>query len=159
MTPDDNLLFVDTNVLVYATDPRSPLHTLATATLQHMGEQGLLLVVSPQVLREYLAVANRLPSAGCGTPLNDVLDNIDSFRASFRVVADDPAVLDRLVTLIRQIPTAGRRVHDANIVATMLTHGVRRLLTHNTGDFERYAQLITIVPLVIPTSAPPDAEA
>lgn len=159
MTPDDNLLFVDTNVLIYATDPRSSLHPLATATLQQMGAQGVVLVVSPQVLREYLAVANRSPAAGGGTPLNDVLANIDSFRTAFRVVADDPAVLDQLVTLIRQIPTAGRRVHDANIVATMLVHGVRRLLTHNIGDFARYAQLITVLPLVPPAQTPPDAEA
>ena len=56
-------------------------------------------------------------------------------------------MLDQLPTLLRTIPGADRRVHDSNIVATMLVHGVSRLLTHNVGDFTRFAGLITLVPL------------
>ena len=33
----------------------------------------------------------------------------------------------------------GKQVHDCNIVATMLTNGVRRLATRNATDFRRYA--------------------
>jgi len=144
---DDELLFVDTNILVYATDPRSPLQPLATEALRQAREAGVPLAVSPQVLREYLAVASRPTAAGGGIPMNDILDNIDAFRNAFRILEDGLAGLDQLVLLIRQIPTAGRRVHDTNLVATMLAHGVRRLLTHNTDDFARYNHLITIVPL------------
>ena len=39
----------------------------------------------------------------------------------------------------------GRQVHDANIVATMLAHGERRLLTFNEADFRRFDSLIDIV--------------
>ena len=147
-TMDDNALFVDTNVLIYATDPRSPLQPIAAETLRQASDSGVPLVVSPQVLREYLAVAGRPATSGGVTPLDDVLDNIETFRVAFRVVEDSSAVIDRLIALVRQLPVAGRRVHDTNIVATMLVHGVRRLLTHNTGDFERYAHLISVVPLV-----------
>jgi predicted nucleic acid-binding protein len=38
----------------------------------------------------------------------------------------------------------GKQVHDCNIVATMRAHGVRRLATRNSGDFERYGTLIDI---------------
>ena len=34
---------------------------------------------------------------------------------------------------------------DANILATMLTHGITRLLTFNTADFQRFAGLIALV--------------
>jgi predicted nucleic acid-binding protein len=54
-------------------------------------------------------------------------------------------VWDRLVMLSRRYPFAGRQVHDANIVATMLAHGERRLLTFNGGDFRRFARLIAVV--------------
>ena len=67
---------------------------------------------------------------------------------------DSPLVLDILVDLVRSIVVAGRQIHDANIVATMRAHGVRRLLTHNTDDFVRYNHLITVVPLEPPTPAP-----
>ena len=36
-------------------------------------------------------------------------------------------------------------MHDANIVATMLAHGERRLLTFNEADFRRFNPLIDIV--------------
>jgi hypothetical protein len=32
----------------------------------------------------------------------------------------------------------GAKVHDARLGAAMTVHGVRRLLTFNTGDFARY---------------------
>lgn len=35
----------------------------------------------------------------------------------------------------------GKRVHDANIVATMLVHGVKLLATHNTADFETFPEI------------------
>lgn len=39
----------------------------------------------------------------------------------------------------------GKQVHDARLVATMLTHEVRHLLTFNTQDFQRYADLIVLL--------------
>ncbi len=39
-------------------------------------------------------------------------------------------------------------LHDANIVATMLAHDIKHLLTDNVEDFSRYASYITVVPVV-----------
>ena len=50
-----------------------------------------------------------------------------------------------LVTLCREVPTGGRQIHDANIVATMLARGERRLLTFNAADFRRYGDRIELV--------------
>ena len=40
-----------------------------------------------------------------------------------------------------------RQVHDTNIVATMLTYGIPRIVTNNPDDFAPFAALITIIPL------------
>ena len=65
-------------------------------------------------------------------------------------------VVAQLLALLTEIPVAGRQVHDANIVATMLVYGVRRVLTHNTEDFVRFAAFIEVLPLVPPPApAPP----
>ena len=141
-------LFIDTNVLIYATDPRSPLQHTALDALQQARDAGTALVISPQIVREFLAAATRQNVGGGGIPLDDILENIATFRAEFRIVEDSPTALDNLIALARQIPMAGRQIHDANIVATMLTHSIQRLLTHNTADFARFAHLITILPLV-----------
>ncbi len=39
----------------------------------------------------------------------------------------------------------GKQVHDANIAATMLAHGITRLLTFNVADFQRFAGLIELI--------------
>lgn len=56
-------------------------------------------------------------------------------------------MLDALIALPQGVPTAGKHVHGANIVATMRVYGIRHLLAHNTADFARFAQFITAVPL------------
>jgi hypothetical protein len=50
--------------------------------------------------------------------------------------------------LINSVSVGGKQIHDANIVATMLAHGLRRLLTHNVKDFQRDSAWIDILPLV-----------
>ena len=44
-----------------------------------------------------------------------------------------------------RFPWEGDRFHDANIVATMLAYGERRLLTFNMADFYRYGNRIELV--------------
>ena len=63
----------------------------------------------------------------------------------FEILEDGPAVWDKLVELCGRFTFGGRQVHDANIVATMLAHGERRLLTFNDVDFRRFAPLIEVV--------------
>jgi len=52
-------LFVDANVLIYATNGSSPWHGLANAALQEARQLGIELIISTQVWREYLATATR----------------------------------------------------------------------------------------------------
>ncbi len=51
-------LFVDTNILVYATNSFSPWHHLANTRLQELRRLGIDLVISTQIVREYLTVAS-----------------------------------------------------------------------------------------------------
>ena len=49
-----------------------------------------------------------------------------------------------LATLCGEVPVSGKQVHDANIVAAMLAHGERRLVTFNAKDFQRYGDRIEL---------------
>lgn len=140
-------IFIDTNVLIYATDTVSPWHNLAQGVIHMAREDGIELVVSPQVLREYLAATTRISVLGQGAPLPDVLANIHVFRTQFRVVDETSQVIDHLLRLLQSIKVAGKQIHDANLVATMLAYEIPHLLTHNTADFARFAHLITVLPL------------
>lgn len=147
MTTDDKAIFVDTNILVYASVVSAPQHQLANDALQQLHDVNIDCVVSQQILREYITVIMRLRNAGNDLSTEAILDNVAVFRNQYVVVEDTPAVIDMLLDLLRRFPESDRRIYDANIVATMLVHGVRRLLTHNIRDFARYADLIEIIPL------------
>ncbi len=57
------------------------------------------------------------------------------------------AVSVQLLDLMKEYKVSGKQVHDANIVSSMLTHGIERILTHNTDDFVRFRKLVRILPL------------
>ena len=75
----------------------------------------------------------------------EALDDVDRMSRAFQILEDGPAVTETLVRLCREVLVGGRQIHDANIVATMLAHGERRLLTFNTADFRRFGDRIDLV--------------
>ena len=140
-------MFVDTNLLIYSTRPSSAFHSRATAALAGAARLESRLAISRQVIREYLAVVTRPGGGSEPISMADALADVERFAAAFEVLEDGPEVGLRLVGLCRSVALAGRQVHDANIVATMLAHGETRLLTANRSDFQRFEPQIEIVGL------------
>ena len=58
----------------------------------------------------------------------EALEDVSRLTGSFEILEDGPLVTELLVALCREVPAGGRQIHDANIVATMLARGERRLL-------------------------------
>jgi len=139
--------FVDTNLLVYASRRTSLHHRNAIAALQQLQYEAAEAWISRQVIREYLAVVTRPQHGVSAIPVALAADDIRRFALDFQVAEDGPAITEHLLELIHRFPTGGRQVHDANIVATMLTYGIRRLLTFNADDFLRFAEIIDIQPV------------
>ena len=140
-------MFVDTNVLIYSTRPSSSFHRRARSELAKAAGLSLGLTISRQVMREYLAVVTRPGGGSEPIAMAAALADVERFAAAFDLLEDGPEVGARLAELCREVALAGRQVHDANIVATMLAHGETRLLTANQGDFRRFAPRIEIVGL------------
>jgi predicted nucleic acid-binding protein len=140
-------VFVDTNVLIYAIRRLALQHAAAQAALARHEDNGSVMWVSPQVLREYLAAVTRSQATSPALAMTTAIADVRRFRSAFEVAEERPGVLDRLLDLLAVQRGGGRQVHDANIVATMLEHGIRRLLTFNTADFRRFARIIDIEPL------------
>ena len=140
------MTFIDTNVLVYAAADAAPLLDRARAAVARAGANGPV-AISRQVLREYLSVMTRPQMWGKPLTLAQAVTDTARFVRQFTILEDGPLVWDRLIMLSRRYSFAGRQVHDANIVATMLAHGERRILTFNGADFRRFARLIEVVAL------------
>lgn len=147
MTPGVDRIFVDTNVLVYASIRSAPLHVRALERLRSFSVGGSELWISRQVLREYLAVLSRPQSFVTPVPSSRLVADVRAFSQRFTIAEDGPGVTEVLLSMIDELAIGGRQIHDANIVATMRVAGLRKLLTHNVRDFERYQKWLNILPL------------
>ena len=101
--------------------------------------------ISRQVVREYLVTVTRPQDWSEPLPMAAALRDVEWLRSTFEILEDGERVMNVLVALFREFPIAGKQVHDANIAATMLAHGERRLLTFNAKDFRRYGERIELV--------------
>jgi len=86
-TTDDNLLFIDTNILVYANVIETPLHEQALTAINTAHEAGRTIWISRQVIREYLVTLTR-PQVFENLPKTVVLEQVNQFIERFQV-ADD----------------------------------------------------------------------
>jgi predicted nucleic acid-binding protein len=142
-------VFVDTNILVNLKFATAPFHTEAVTRLNELTRSRSPLWLSRQILREYASTVTR-PQRFLGQPLSPsaVVADVIEFLERFTTANETSAVTQQLLSLLSTVSCGGKQVHDANIVATMLVHGVPNLLTHNTADFHRFSHLITVIPLV-----------
>jgi predicted nucleic acid-binding protein len=145
---ESSAIFVDTNVLIYADLTSSPFHTVARRRLVEAHAAGTRLWISRQVVREYLVAITRGQTFSEPVPPTDAAASAERIVSQLVVANDTEEVGRLLLELVARHEVKGKQVHDANVVATMLAHGVRRLLTHNVADFDRFAGLIEVVPLV-----------
>jgi predicted nucleic acid-binding protein len=136
-------MFVDTNVLVYASAVGAPLRERARNALAQAAA-AVPLRVSRQVLREFVAVITRPQTWSRAQTAAQAASAVAALAEGFEILEDRPAVWDALLNLCRTIEFGGKQVHDASIVATMLAHGETRLLTFNIADFVRFKNLVDL---------------
>jgi predicted nucleic acid-binding protein len=141
-------VMLDTNVFLAATDESRAEHPNALALLNQWPDADTSLCVSGQILREYIAVATRpADSNGLGLKPAEAAGNVRAIQDRTILLAEDARVTERLLRLLDDAQFAGRQVHDANIVATMLVYSVGTVVTMNTADFERFGAYISVLRL------------
>ncbi len=139
------VLFVDTNVLLSATDESRPQHRDACRLIVESGARGRHLAASGQILREYLVVATRpVEMNGLGLAVADAIANLHQFLRHLHSYDETEAVARRLRDLALDHGLRGKRIHDANVAATMATHGIRTLVTENADDFSTFDEIETV---------------
>ena len=139
------ILFIDTNVLLTATDELRSQHREAQRLITESGPHGLHLAASGQILREYLVVATRPREVnGLGLNVRDAVANVNEFLRHLHLYEENEEVSRRLRELALVHGLHGRRLHDANIVATMSAHGIRAVVTQNDADFAPFEGIETV---------------
>lgn len=147
VTAPDRVM-LDTSVLIAATDEGRAEHRDALTVVNDWAAGPTELCMSGQILREYLTVATRpAEKNGLGLNLQDALGNASAIRERTTLLAEDAKVADRLLSLLTDVECRGKQVHDANVVATMLVHGVRAVVTMNLEDFGRFEGHVSLIQL------------
>lgn len=144
---DVSRVMVDTNVLVYAAIEDAPLHREAVDAIRRSARETTTCWLSRQILREFVATLTRPQSFSPPIARAAVLEQAREWESRFSIAEDGPQVTKILFNLLERIPAGGKQIHDANIVATMLAHGIPALLTANVADFDRFREVITVLPV------------
>ena len=137
-------LFLDTSLIVAATVEAHPAHKEASAFIDARVAEARPMRISLQVCREFLVVLTRQPVSGRVFTLAESLAALEVWLTGCQVLDETVNVLHECLRLVQQFDVHGKQVHDCNIVATMLAHGVRHLATRNAADFKRYESLISV---------------
>lgn len=147
MVTTNGRAFVDTNILLRATVSQFPQHEEAKSLVTGQIEAGIELWISRQVIREYIAQVTRPQLFMNPMTIDQVEAQLQAMRIVFQIADDTERVTAQLLRLLRDYPTGGRQVHDANVIATMLAYGIDMLLTTNIEDMKRFADRIGLVTL------------
>lgn len=110
-----------------------------------MKSQDYELVISRQVICEYLVQITQPQTYSQPLAYPDVQSKMQIIQRLFKIVDDTEAVASRLLQLLKDFPTQGKQIHDANVVATILVNGIGALLTINLRDMKRFEPLISIL--------------
>ncbi|MFL6276802.1 MAG: type II toxin-antitoxin system VapC family toxin [Blastocatellia bacterium] len=138
---------VDTNLLLRLAEPKHATYSSVLAALDMLRNNGEILHVVPQNLIEFWAVATRPPiSNGLGMTIEEAANELTKLKSLFELLLDRAAIFSEWEKLVTQHQVRGKQAHDARIVAAMKVHGVTQLLTFNTDDFKRYADITAVHP-------------
>ena len=138
---DDNRCVVDTNLLIYGTVSSSPWHKEAKHWLASLVSKGTELCITPQVVREYLVVLTRGNIFEHQFTPAEAIGELETILPTFTLCEEKEETVSHLRSLVRRYEVRGKSIHDANVVATMVTYGIKRLVTYNTRDFRRYNEI------------------
>ncbi len=138
---------VDSNILTRLTQKKSPHHPFVRNALISLRRQNEEICIVPQNLIEFWAVATRpVLSNGLGLTISETKTEIRKFKRLFNFYDDESGIFTEWENLVAKYQVSGKNVHDTRLVATMLTHKITHLLTFNTKDFKRFAEIVVVDP-------------
>jgi predicted nucleic acid-binding protein len=141
---------LDTNIILRLVNSDDVQHELVLRAVEALIVRGDNPAVTPQVLIEFWSATTRPSDVnGYGWDPTRVAQEIVALSARFRLLPDDPTIYSKWIELVTNIGVRGKQVHDTRLVAVMLVHGVRHLLTFNVKDFQRFGQIEAVHPTTV----------
>jgi predicted nucleic acid-binding protein len=138
------MILLDTNLLTRITDRANPHYAAARRAIHTLLAANEQVVIAPQNLYEFWAVATRKRGAppdgqnGLGMATDRAAQWLRFFRRRYTLMPNHEELLDQWHRLVTTLGVTGLRSHDARLVAAMQCYGIARLLTFNAGHFRGF---------------------
>ena len=137
-------ILLDTNIVLRNAIRTDPQHPQVHQALARLVRDGWELCIGTQNVIEFWVVATRPTNVnGLGLSPRQAEVEVKALLGAFTLLADPDDLIDRWLDLCARYGVSGRPAHDARLVAVMLSHGIKHLLTLNVADFTRYAERIS----------------
>jgi len=139
------VILLDTNLLARITNSADPHCAVSRSAIHSLLARRDRLIIVPQNLYEFWAVATRKPGGqnGFGMSPEQASQWLSCFLRRFTFLPDRDDLPARWHALVKSLGIKGFKSHDARLVAAMESYGIARLLTFNGQDFKGFA--ITVV--------------
>lgn len=133
---------LDTNILLRLANEQDPKRALTEGALTTLATAREPVYITPQVCIEFWNVATRpVGSNGLGFSLQVTAVLLNRFLNLFPLLPDADIMFPHWLNIVTTCRCSGRQVHDARLVAVMLTHNIPHILTFDIDDFQRYHSL------------------
>ena len=142
------MILLDTNLLTRMTRAHDPYAGLARSAIQTLLLRGERLIVFPQNLYEFWAVATRAPGPppqganGLGMSPAQAGHWLRFFRRRFVLLPDREELSSHWQTLVENYSVTGFRAHDVRLVAAMQTYGINQMITFNATHFRNLPVIV-----------------
>lgn len=130
---------IDTNLLVSLVSARG---TEAQRILEHFATQGDELVVSPQCIYEFWAVATRpLAANGLGKNVAEAATEVAAILNTFDLLSDPAGLVETWLKLCQTHQVLGKPSHDCRQVAFAVSHNCQRIATLDGQLYARFSEI------------------
>lgn len=139
---------LDVNLLLYASDTKSPLHGRARTFLESCLRQSEVFCLGWPTVMSYLRVATHSSIFERPFTPDEAMTNIETLldHAHARFLTEEEGFWSIYREVTAEVPTRGNLVPDAHLAALLRLHGVKTLYTHDR-DFLKFTFLDVRDPL------------
>jgi predicted nucleic acid-binding protein len=148
MITSDDVVLLDTNVLVYAADQKSPFHAESRA-FRDRGRSGEFIpCVTPQVLFEFYAVITDSRRVTQPLSASEAAAELKRYFGDpqIRKIHPGPEIGDTVLALLGKYEITRQDIFDLLIVATMTANDVRKICTYDDVQFSKFSEIEVVRP-------------
>lgn len=143
------MFVVDTNLLIYSANRRSPYQGPARSALENWRQGSEAWFLTWSVIYEFLRATTHTRTLDRPLTFVEAWAFIETLRSStsFGILVETERHAEVVRELTREYPrVSGNRLHDLHIAALMREHGVREIRTADLG-FHQFKFLRVVNPL------------